>query len=97
MIFDFLDSSAVEAFGKELALYFINKFPLQAQKEKSLAKRKEVITKMLYKIEQFKQKNTLNFYKKAKFGNVFQWTLKDAGYSDELIGELTKELLLKLR
>ena len=96
MIIAWLDSKDVETFGQELALFFINKFPANAQKEKSTAKRKEVITKMFYKIDQFKKNNKLNFYKKAKFGNVFQWTLKDAGYADEFIGDLTKELLLRL-
>jgi hypothetical protein len=96
MMLAWLNSKDVEAFGKELALFFAKKFPANSKKEITAAKRKEVIAKMLYKVDQFKLKNKLNFYKKAKFGNAFQWTLKDIGYTDELIGELTKELLLRL-
>lgn len=91
-----LNTTEVEAFGKELALFFIHKLPATSLKQQTAVKRKEIIKKMVYKVDQFKQKNKLNFYKKAKFGNVFQWTLRDAGYADELIGELTKELLLRL-
>jgi hypothetical protein len=95
---DWFNTNEAQKFGTELALFFIERIPPQASagKVKTLSKKKEVLGKMFFKIEHFKHQHTLNFYKKAKFGNAFQWTLKDAGYDSEFTDELTKEILLKL-
>ncbi|NVO04866.1 MAG: hypothetical protein HXX19_02385 [Rhodoferax sp.] len=92
------DSADAEAFGTALAKYFLERVPVQTpeSKVKSTAKKQEALRKMFYKVDQFRAKGKLNFYKKAKFGNAFQWTLKDAGCPSDLVSELTKELLLRL-
>lgn len=98
MVFDWLNAKEAQKFGLELAAFFIERIPPEVtpRKEKTLAKRKEVLHKMFQQMERFKLQHRLNVYKKAKFGNSFQWALKDAGYTQEFIDELTKELLLKL-
>ena len=97
-MFDWIDTREAQAFGSQLATFFIEHVPLSDSKGKAqtFSKKKEVLKKLFFKIDQFKAKNKLNFYKKAKFGNAFQWTLKDAGYDSEFVDELTKEILVKL-
>ncbi len=95
---DWFDVSESQQFGTELANFFIERIPpsISNGKVKTLSKKKDVLGKMFMKLEQFRLRSKLNFYKKAKFGNAFQWTLKDAGYDPRFIDELTKEILLKL-
>jgi hypothetical protein len=98
MKIDWFDSSEVEKFGTELALFLLanRKEDGPGRSRVGNAKHKELTRKLFYKVDKFAQQHKLNFYKKAKFGNAFQWALKDAGYDDAFIGELTKELLLKM-
>lgn len=95
---DWFDAKEAQEFGTELARFFIENVPpaSSAKKDKSLGRKKEVLGKLIHKVERFKTQSKLNFYKKAKFGNAFQWALKDAGYDSVFVDELTKELLLKL-
>lgn len=98
MKFDWFDAKEVEAFGAEMAAFLMERIPpvLGENKRTASARNKDVIRKMQYKVEQFKARHGLNFYKKAKFGNAFQWALKDAGYEQAFVVELTRELLLKM-
>lgn len=98
MILNWFDAKEAQQFGMELAAFFSERIPPEAsrRKEKTLAKKQEVLSKMFQQIERFKLQHKLNVYKKAKFGNAFQWALKDAGYDQEFISALTKELLIKL-
>ncbi len=98
MKFDWFNAKEVESFGVEMAAFLMERIPPAAKGEKRMAsaRNKDVIRKMQYKVEKFREQNVLNFYKKAKFGNSFQWALKDSGYEDSFISELTKELLLKM-
>jgi hypothetical protein len=95
MALDWFNASEAKKFGKELAQFFIEKIPRESsgKKEKSLAKKKEVLDKMFARIEQFKQQHKLNIYKKAQLGNAFRWELSDAGYDDEFVDDLTKMLM----
>ncbi len=95
---DWFDAKEAQEFGTDLARFFIESVPMTSpdKKDKSLGRKKEILGKLLHKVERFKKQSKLNFYKKAKFGNAFQWALKDAGYDSVFVDELTKELLLKL-
>lgn len=97
MMIDWFNAKEAQKFGIELAAFFTERIPpeISHRKEKTSAKKKEVLSKMFQRIERFKLQYKLNVYKKAKFGNSFQWALKDAGYDQEFINALTKELLLK--
>jgi hypothetical protein len=98
VIFDWFDAKEVDAFGAELAAILIEKLPPvpSAKKDLTLAKRRDILNKLFYKIGQFKRNHKLNVYRKAKFGTSFQWALKDAGYDEAFVNELTKELLTKM-
>lgn len=99
MIIDWFNAKEAQKFGLELAAFFIERIPPEAsrRKDKTTAKKQEVLSKMFQQIARFKLRHKLNFYKKAKFGNSFQWALKDAGYANDFIKDMTKEVLLKFK
>jgi hypothetical protein len=97
MALNWFDATEAKKFGTDLAHFFIERIPLEptGKKEKSLAKKKEVLDKMFARIAQFKEKHKLNIYKKAQLGNTFKWELSEAGYDEEFVDDLTK-MLMKL-
>ncbi len=91
-----LDARDAQQFGITLADFFMERIPLEnPRKNKSMAKKQEVLDKMFSQVQQFKMKHKLNIYKKAKLGNAFKWRLLDASYDPAFVDELTKLLLLK--
>jgi len=95
-MFSWFDASEAQQFGTTLADFFIERIPAEdsGKKEKSAAKKQEVINKMLLQIEIFKVNHKLNIYKKAKLANAFKWRLLDAKYPSDFIDELTKIVLV---
>jgi hypothetical protein len=95
-MFSWLDASDAQKFGTTLADFLIERIPADGsgRKDKSLAKKQEIINKMLLQIEIFKANHKLNFYKKAKLANSFKWKLLDAQFESELVDELTKTVLV---
>ena len=91
------DARDAQEFGASLAEFFIERIQREApgKKNKPMAKKQAVLDKMFVKIQLFKTKHKLNFYKKAKLWNAFKWKLLDANYDPEFVNELTKVLMLK--
>lgn len=98
MLFRWFDAKAANEFGTELARFFIERMPVDTQKnEKKFAlKASGLLSKLSLRVSQFKSSNKLNFYTKAQLANSFKWTLKDAGYDDKYIDDLTEWLVKKL-
>ena len=98
MALKWFDASEAEKFGQSLAQLFIAKIPvvIQPGQKTSIAEQLKVVDQAHMQIEQFKQKNKLNIYKKAKLGSAFKYELMAAGYQSELVDNLTKGVLLKL-
>lgn len=98
MALKWFDAQDAEKFGRSLAQFFIKKIPLTAEnkKIKVINKKLEAVDQMYLQIEQFKLKNSLNVYKKAKLGSAFKYELISAGYKPELVDQVLKGLLLKL-
>jgi hypothetical protein len=99
MLMNWLDASKAQDFGKQLAEKFSATYPiLDKKKEKaSLKKRAKLLGRLASDVNQFGRTNSLNFYKKAKLGNAFKWTLLEKGYDAEFVDELTKEVILALK
>jgi hypothetical protein len=96
-MFSWFDARDAKIFGEALAVFFIERIPLETpnRKSKSLERKQEVLDKMFIKIQQFKINHKLNIYKKAQLGNAFKWKLLEANYDQTLVDELTKVLMLK--
>lgn len=98
MLFKWFDAKAADQFGTELAQFFVERMPLDTQKnEKKFAtKTSDLLNKMSLRVSQFRSSNKLNFYTKAQLANNFKWTLKDAGYDARYIDDLTEWLVKQL-
>lgn len=98
MLFSWFDATKEKEFGATLARFYMERSPLDASDKtpKFVARKQEqVLTKLSQQIDAFKQTGSLNIYKKAQIGNVFKWSLKDAGYDPLYVDELTSWLMLK--
>jgi hypothetical protein len=91
------DARDAQQFGRTLAGFFIERIPAEdsGKKDKSMARKQEVLNKILQQIEIYKIDHKLNIYKKAKLANAFKWTLLDAKYEPASVDELTKIILVK--
>jgi hypothetical protein len=97
MALKWFDASEAEKFGQSLAQFFINKIPLGANLTAGeMSRQLASVDQMYLQIDQFRQNNKLNIYKKAKLGSVFKYELIAAGYKPELVDQVTKGVLLKL-
>ncbi|MFZ6848979.1 hypothetical protein [Undibacterium sp. RuRC25W] len=98
IMFNWFDASAAKAFGISLADFIIEKMPQEAAKNKNklMPKRKEVLVKILAKVDIFGQTNKLNIYKKAQLGNAFKWRLIEANFDREFADEMTTMIMTRL-
>ncbi len=98
-MFNWMDASEAKAFGKSLALFFLDGLPPSAQYgDKAFAQKADkVLHQMDGQALQFRQTHRLNVYKKAQLGNVFKWTLRDAGVNSDYADQVTTRLLLLLK
>jgi hypothetical protein len=99
MLFSWFDAKAAKEFGAAMAQFFIERMPLSAgMTEKQFAsKAKFVLEKMNTQVLNFKQQNKLNTYKTAQMGNTFKWALKDAGYDEAYVDQLTTWFIAKFQ
>lgn len=86
------------AFGETLAEFIDQRLREigKSGSQKQGDKHQTLISQVLLQAQQFRDSHRLNAYKKAKLGNAFKWKMKDLGHSDELIDQLTKDLLIVL-
>ena len=109
MLINWFDTAEVEKFGKSLAVKFSTAYPMIDQKKESASgnkaglrakvqgRQEKVLGKLTAEVRQFGQEHSLNFYKKAKLGNAFKWSLLELGYETGFVDMLTKEVILALK
>ena len=98
MLFDWFNATAAKDFGATLARFYVERIPFgTTQNDKKFAARtKEVLGKMALQVAKFKESNRLNTYQKAKLGNAFKWTLREAGYDTAYVDRLTEWLVARI-
>lgn len=89
------DAAHAQDFGRELARFYSDRVPFDPpfSKKQFATKTQETLKKLDLKIQQFKAKDKLNLYKKAKLGNAFKWELRDKQYDVTYVDELTEWLM----
>ncbi len=99
MVFGWFDAKAAEAFGTELAKTFMGRVPLDAdlKEHKFEARARSAIAQLERNVAAFRKEHALNVFQKAKLGNAFKWTLRDAGYPQDTVDKLTDLLMLQFR
>ena len=92
------NTTAATTAGESLAKIAIETVPvtLKSTEIKHAKKVKSALLKMTQQIEWLKLQHKFNFFQRAKLGNTLQWKLKDAGYDDVYIKELTQWVLMRL-
>lgn len=98
MLFGWFNATDANRFGAELAQHFIDGLPLDTRKtdKKFAAKAQRLLNRLDVDVQRFKATHKLNVYSRAKLGQQFKWTLKDAGYDEAYINELTEWLVKRL-
>jgi hypothetical protein len=64
--------------------------------KKFTARTESAMKQMARRIDEFKLRQALNVYKRAKLANAFKWALRDGGYNAEYIDRLTEWLVARL-
>src|SRR5436190_2201974 len=98
-ILKFLDTKELEEFAAGLAADLGRRFPPASESRTDPGAKhqiKVILEGLAARAERYHEQHKLGVYKKAKLGNVFQWKLKDLGYSSEFVERATKELVTRL-
>jgi hypothetical protein len=93
------DTKELEQFATELATDLSRRFPpaSEARTDPGVHHQAKVILEGLaVRALRFHEQQKLGVYKKAKLGNVFQWKLRELGYSTEFAERATKEIVTRL-
>jgi len=89
-----------DEFANNLAIEFIQHCPpdlvYKPKNRKANNKLNKAINNLYTLAHAYRNNVKLNIYTKARIGNKFMWSLKEAGYDDALIEELTNGILLAL-
>lgn len=85
-------------FGKELAEFVLAELAASNTRNdaKFAAKAEKALLRADQRLQEFKVRESLNVYKKAKLANAFLWTLRDKGCSSEYAKQLTDWMSTRL-
>jgi len=94
-VFSWFDARAAKDFGQRMARLYMERMPLDAglDDKRFATRNRQAMDHIRRQVTGFRQDNKLNTYKVAQMGNTFKWTLKDAGYDDAYIDQLTQWLV----
>ena len=98
-ILGLFDTAELEKFATELAADLARRFPpaSEARTDPGVQHQIKVILEGLAaRAVRYHEQNKLGVYKKAKLGNVFQWKLRELGYSAEFAERATREIVTRL-
>jgi hypothetical protein len=98
-ILGFLDTKDLEEFATQLAMDLARRYPpaSEARTDPGAAHQIKVILEGLAaRALRFHEQQKLGIYRKAKLGNVFQWKLRELGYSTAFAEKATKEIITRL-
>jgi hypothetical protein len=90
-MFKWFSSTESVRFGQELATFVLSEIAASSAKNdaKFTARAERALMRADQRLQEFKVRERLNVYKKAKLANAFLWTLRDNGCPDEYANKLT--------
>lgn len=97
-MFGWLSTKESERFGKDLAAFLLTELGASMEKTeaKFSVKAEKILVQADRRLQEFKARERMNFFKKAKLANAFLWSLKDAGIAPEYANKLTDWLSVRL-
>jgi hypothetical protein len=96
---DWLRRKEIDSFATALAQDLNRRFPPKGEERDDKGAKNQLASitdKLCAHAARYREDKRLGIYGKAKLGNTFRWRLKELGYSDRFIGEITHALLLRL-
>ena len=85
----------VDAFADSIVAELRERHPPDAERKtsaKEVARLRKVFSQIFARIDSFARLHPLNLYTKARLANRIQWGLKDAGYQDDFVETVTREV-----
>lgn len=97
-MFERLRSREVEDFAIVLARDFSARYALDGARKgiKSALALARAVDDICGRAAEFQRARRLGFYRKARFGTAFTLQLKESGYPEEFVDELTRKLLISM-
>jgi hypothetical protein len=95
----FLNTRELEEFATGLAADLARRFPPASEARTdpgAVHQIKVILEGLAARAVRYHDQHKLGVYKKAKLANVFQWKLKELGYSPKFIEGATKEIVTRL-
>jgi hypothetical protein len=99
VIRDWLRRREISGFATALAEDLARRFPpkSEARTDKGAKNQLHAITERLFgDAARFNRDRQLGVYGKAKLGNAFRWKLRELGYSQTFVEEVTHDLVVRL-
>jgi hypothetical protein len=90
------DTKELDAFADSLIAELVERFPPTAQAaegNKGFDKLRRTFAATFAKVDAYAREHSLNLYKKAHFANYVRWALKEAGYPDDFVATMARELV----
>ncbi len=98
-IFKVFDTKELEEFASSMAADLGRRFPPASESRTDAGAQHQInviIKGLAARAVRYREQHKLGVYKKAKLGNVFQWKLKELGYSSEFAEWAAKEIVTHL-
>ena len=89
----------LEEFAVGLATDLARRFPPASEARTdpgAVHQIKVILEGLAARAVRYHEQHKLGLYRKAKLGNVFQWKLKELGYSAGFVERATKEIVTRL-
>lgn len=99
MLLDWFRTGHLDALVKDLVADFARQYPPSLQADSRPATKKRLASAVLAldrKIAQFRSQHALGMFKKAKVANGIKWGLKEQGYAEKLVDDITKHVVIRL-
>jgi|SRR5215471_19507494 len=94
-----LDTKDLEEFATTLAVDMGRRFPPASEARTDAGAKhqlKVILDGLSARALRYHTDHKLGIYKKAKLGNVFQWKLRELGYSQKFVEHATREVITRL-
>jgi hypothetical protein len=98
-IFEIFKSQHIVEFASGLAADLNRRFPPSSEQRTdtgAVNQLKVILEGLGVRASRFQELHHLGIYGKAKLANVFQWKLKELGYSEAFIGNATKLIVARI-
>jgi hypothetical protein len=95
-ILQWFDTAEIDELARSIAAELVKRVPpstLDAHTKKAAERLRNTHDAIFDRAAKFARTQKLNIYKKARLGNQFRWSLKEAGYPPDFIESWTYELV----